>query len=101
MERRVRVGGPLCVAVRVFLVPDDVLCMRTTAVKWNIAGLYGPFAEPHFFIIWVTRKDPFPSCVVERGVRLWAGSGSAPGRLDRASAPLRESAVCDSLGEWT
>ena len=28
--------------------------MRTTAVKWNIAGLYGPFAELNFFFV---KKD--------------------------------------------
>ena len=32
--------GPLRVSVREFMVPDDVLNMRTTAVKWNIAGLW-------------------------------------------------------------
>ena len=29
-------------SVRAFLVPADVLCTRTTAGKWNVAGLYGP-----------------------------------------------------------
>ena len=35
------VKGPLWVSVRAFLASDDVLYVRTTAVKWNIAGLYG------------------------------------------------------------
>ena len=38
-------GASLGVSARVSSVPDDVLNMRTTAVKWNIAGLHGPFAE--------------------------------------------------------
>ena len=46
--------GPLWESLRVFLVPDDVLYMRTTAAKWNIAGLYGPFAELFFFLL---KKD--------------------------------------------
>ena len=47
--------------MRVFLVPDDVLYMRTTAVKWNIAGLYGPFAELHFFLMKKdAKKGPVP-----------------------------------------
>ena len=29
-------------SVRAFSVPDDVLCIRTTARKWNVAGLFGP-----------------------------------------------------------
>ena len=37
--------GPLWVSVRAFLVPGDVLCVRTTVEKWNIAGFYGPFAD--------------------------------------------------------
>ena len=44
--------GLLSVAVRVFLVPDVVLCMRTTGRKWN--GLYRPFAELYFFLM---KKD--------------------------------------------
>ena len=44
----------LWVTVRAFLVPDDVFCMRTTAVRWNIAGLYGPCAELFFFLM---KKD--------------------------------------------
>ena len=44
--------GPLQVSVRAFLLPDDVLCMRSTASKWNstvvqafcLALLY-PFEE--------------------------------------------------------
>ena len=35
-------SGFLWASVRAFLVPDDVLHMRTRAVKWNTAGLYGP-----------------------------------------------------------
>ena len=46
--------GPLWASVRAFLVPDDVLCMRTTAEKWNAAGLYGPFAELYFVLL---KKD--------------------------------------------
>ena len=46
--------GPLWASVRAFLVPDDVLCMRTTAEKWNAAGLYGPFAELCFVLL---KKD--------------------------------------------
>ena len=42
--------GSLWESVRAFLVLDDVLCMRTTAGKWNVAGLYGPCAEPNFFL---------------------------------------------------
>ena len=39
------IRGPLWVSVRALLASDDVFYMRTTAVKWNIAGLYAPFAE--------------------------------------------------------
>ena len=46
--------GPLWASVRAFLVPDDVLCMRTTAEKWNVTGLYGPFAELYFVLL---KKD--------------------------------------------
>ena len=53
------VGGPLWVSARVFLVPDGVLQMRTTAVKWNIAGLYGPFLELYFFFMRGEKKRPF------------------------------------------
>ena len=28
----------LRIHIRVFLLPEDVVCMRTTAVKWNIAS---------------------------------------------------------------
>ena len=56
--------GPLWVSVRIFLVPDDVLCVRTTAAKWNIAGLYGPFAELYFFLIKKRREEPQPSVLV-------------------------------------
>ena len=41
--------GPL--SVRKCLVPDDLLCVRTTAAKSNTAGLYGPFAEFHFVLL--------------------------------------------------
>ena len=51
MNHARRDGGPPWDSVRAFLVPDDVLCMRTTAGKWNVAGLYGPFAELHFFLM--------------------------------------------------
>ena len=30
--------------VRDFLTSEDVLHVRTTGIKWNIARLYGPFA---------------------------------------------------------
>ena len=48
------IEGPLWVSVLVFLMQDDVLYMRTTAAKWNIAGLFGPFAESFFFLL---KKD--------------------------------------------
>ena len=32
--------GFLWDSVRAFLVPDDILCMRTTARKCNVAGLH-------------------------------------------------------------
>ena len=34
--------GTLWVSVRVFLLSDNVLHMRTTAVKWDIAGCMAP-----------------------------------------------------------
>ena len=37
---RYMMEGPLWASVRVFLVHDDVLCMRTTAAKWQ--GCMGP-----------------------------------------------------------
>ena len=53
--------GFLRVSVRVFLLQDDVLCMRTTAVKWSTAGLYGPSAELHYVLM---KKDEKKSTVV-------------------------------------
>ena len=47
--------------VRDFLTSDDVLCMRTTGLKWNIARLYGPFAELFFFLLKKDEKEkPVP-----------------------------------------
>ena len=48
-----RRGPSLRIGARV-LVPDDVLYMRTTAVRWNIAGLRGPVAELLFCL---SKKD--------------------------------------------
>ena len=55
-------------SVREFLTSDDGLYMRTTAMKWNIAGLCGPFAELFFFLLKKDGKDrPLPpSTTVER-----------------------------------
>ena len=41
--------GLLGASIRAFLVLDDVLCMHTTVEKWNVAGLYKPFAKLCFF----------------------------------------------------
>ena len=54
MNHAHRDGGPPWDSIRVFLVPDGVLCMRTTARKWNVAGLCGPNAELCFFL---TKED--------------------------------------------
>ena len=43
--------SPLWVLVRDFLNSADVLVMRTTGLKWNVARLYGSFAEFRFFLI--------------------------------------------------
>ena len=42
--------GPLWESVRAFLVPDDVLCMRSTAGKCNVAGCAGPMPNSVFFL---------------------------------------------------
>ena len=56
VEDRLRqvIESPLLALVREFLTSDDVLNMRTTAVKWNTSVLYGPFAELFFFLL---KKD--------------------------------------------
>ena len=43
------IESPLWVLVRDFLSSADVLEMRTTGHKWNIARLFGSFAELWFF----------------------------------------------------
>ena len=45
--------GSLWITVRAFLVPDDVLCMPTTARKWNV-------------------RTPFPPHEIRVEVRAWA-----------------------------
>ena len=45
------IESPLLAWVRDFLTSDDVLCMHTTGIKWNIARLYGLFAELIFFLL--------------------------------------------------
>ena len=75
--------GPLWVPVRVFLVLDGVLYMRTTAVKWNIAGLYGPFAE--LFCILMKKdgkKRPLPSEEeAKRATVVWGSTRMHRGRV--------------------
>ena len=59
--------------MRAFLVPAEVLYMRTTAVKWNIAGLYGLFAEICFFLVKKNdgeEKSPPTSRDVKCAIRL-------------------------------
>ena len=44
--------GPLWESV--FLVPDDVLCVRTTATSWNTGGLHGLLCRtPLFPVLYV------------------------------------------------
>ena len=45
----IRNTGPSVVSVRAFLVSDDVIHMRTTAVNGTSLGSIGPFAELFFF----------------------------------------------------
>ena len=45
------IESPLRAWVRDFLTSEDVLHMRTTGVKWNIARLYGRFADLFFFLL--------------------------------------------------
>ena len=45
------IESPLWALVRNFLTSEDVLHVRTTGIKWNIAWLYGPFAEFFFFLL--------------------------------------------------
>ena len=49
--RKQVIESPLWVLVREFLSADDVFEMRTTGLKWNIARLYGSFAELWFFLM--------------------------------------------------
>ena len=45
------------VLVRDFLSSADVLEMRTTGLKWNVAQLYGPIAELFFFLLGKDDQD--------------------------------------------
>ena len=45
------IESPLWAWVRDSLTSEDVLHMRTAGLKWNIAGLYGPFADLFFFLL--------------------------------------------------
>ena len=45
----IEIESPLWVLVRDFLTSADVLDMRTTRLKWNMARLCGSFAEVWFF----------------------------------------------------
>ena len=66
------IEGPLWVSVLAFLVPGDVLCMRTNTVRWKIAGLYGAFADLFFFLLKKDGKKNPPSIRVAKfAVRLY------------------------------
>ena len=43
-----------------FLLPEDAVCMRTIAVKLNIAGPNRPFADLFFLVKKDTRETPRP-----------------------------------------
>ena len=94
--------GPLWVPARVFLVPDGVLCMRTTAAKWNIAGLCGPSAELHFFLLKKEVKHVHLPCSERPSLRCDYRQLFDFGlvRGGRASPLVWKTALLDSLGEW-
>ena len=84
---------PLGVSVRVFLVPDDVLCVRTTAAQWNTAGLYGPFS--HEERCEELLHAPFRKATVD------SCSDSTRMHRGHASNLMCEDASLCSLEEWT
>ena len=45
------IESPLWILVCDFFTSADFLEMRTTGLKWNIARLYGSFAELWFFLM--------------------------------------------------
>ena len=54
-------GASLAVSVRACLVPGAFLYLCTTAVRWNIVGLYGPCADLFFFLLKKDgKKRPLP-----------------------------------------
>ena len=57
------IESPMSVLVRDFLSSADVLEMRTTGHKWNVARLFGSFAELWFFLMKKMdndRSEPLP-----------------------------------------
>ena len=59
------IESPLWALVRDFLTSEDVLHMRTTGIKWNIARLYCSFAELFFLLASLRRwKWIHPSLVL-------------------------------------
>ena len=44
-------GQPLCITIGNFLLPTDMLAMRTDGPKWNHPKLYGFFAASCFFLM--------------------------------------------------
>ena len=74
------IEGPPSVPVRAFLVPEMMsssICVPP-AVKWNMAGLHGAFAELFFFLSSKDGKEKTPASFREATctVRLWADSGA-------------------------
>ena len=48
------IDGPLWALLRDFRTSEDVLYVRRTGIKWNVARFFGSFAEFFFFLL---KKD--------------------------------------------
>ena len=93
--------GPLALRNRgPSLGTDDVLYMRTTAVKWNIAGWCGPLAELFFFLLTKDgKKRPPPSSGGQAcDMTIDSCAGSTRMHRGRASPLTCKTALFDSVG---